>query len=187
VVPPSGDLECVRTRTIALHGPERWLRSSRYQAQTVGLGWNPTSGSHVVSAPRRPRCITDVSIRGAPCCVGLFGQCRSIRVSPRLDHCVPTFSGTNQRTQIFPNSGFGSRRPRVRISPSRLRSVSSRRCGSVRGAADLSPMYRTSAQFLATLADGGPRGLALVGRLDEVGFVTPSATQSAPTFGLFKR
>jgi len=79
------------------------------------------NSSHLVLARWTTRCITDVSIREALGCVGLSGQCRSVRTSPQLDHYVSAYFGTDRHSPIHPLFRLGSRRPRVRISPSRPR------------------------------------------------------------------
>ena len=82
---------------------------------------NRVSQSEVSEGPRRIFGITDVSVRGAPGCVGLSGECREVRTSPQLDHYIATDSGTDRHTPIPSFFGFGSRRPGVRISPPRPR------------------------------------------------------------------
>ena len=58
---------------------------------------------------------------GAPGCGGLFGHCRSVRVSPQLYRYSSANSSTDRHAPISPISRFGSRRPGVRISPPRPR------------------------------------------------------------------
>ena len=81
---------------------------------------NGLPGRSDLERGERPRCISVVSVLGAPGCVGLSGRCRSVRTSPQLDRYVSTDSGTDRHTPIPPFFRFGSRRPGVRISPPRI-------------------------------------------------------------------
>jgi hypothetical protein len=85
----------------------------------AGIAPKPVFHPKVSEGRRLFRGISDVSVRGAPGCVGLSSQYQSVPVSPQLDHYVSTDSGTDRHTQIPPIFGFGSRRPGVRISPPR--------------------------------------------------------------------
>ncbi len=57
---------------------------------------NRVSQSEVSEGPRRIFGITDVSVRGAPGCVGLSGECRTVRTSPQLDRYISTDLGTDR-------------------------------------------------------------------------------------------
>ena len=121
--PERSAMQSTETSTIF---PQPRSRAEHLSAATR-VAHRPTHGSsrsrvshlEVSEGPRRSRCISDVSVRGAPVCVGLFVQSRSVRATPQLDHCILTDSDTDRHTPIDPLFRFGNRRPGGRISPPR--------------------------------------------------------------------
>ncbi len=66
------------------------------------IGGHRSCRASRTSIGRPERCISDVSVRGAPACTGLSVVCRTVRVSPQLDHYVPRDSDTDRYTSIHP-------------------------------------------------------------------------------------
>ena len=75
------------------------------------------------------RCITDVSVRGAPGCVGLSGLCRSVRPSPQLDRYVRHRTGTDRHTPDTSDFQIWEQEAGSSNLPTPTTSTRSRQCG----------------------------------------------------------
>jgi hypothetical protein len=127
----------------------------------------------------RCRCITDVSVRGAPGCVGLSVLCRSVLPSLQLGRYIPAQIRTDRHVPVPPFFRFGSRRPGVRISPPRPHLAACAERGSRQATSASSPTPHTtkaapSTRVSASLGTSFSRSTTAATSAIHQRFITPS-------------